>query len=429
MAEIRLRRDGIESPHGSLDEIRKLLRVGHATAADEIWRDGRWLPLGQVPELRALATGGGDPWAAWAETENIDADVVVRDYTARAPAELPRRDATPVARPTVTRRPADPLSVPEINTTGGGGLPQVITWPDRDEPSSAPPNLARAVTPDPGAQAPAVPPAPTAAGTRVPPAFGGEVVELPRPARRREREVAPVRREGREATRAAGRISRLLLLGVSLLVLATTLYGLVRLSSLPGAAGPGPIVPGGAGAPEPNPVEAADARYVAMEEELRAADLGRPRPVTERPHLGDALLVELQHLGVAVADVQANVTRWTGRRRDDPAAAEIHVVLRGGGNPERDVGAVALVVGRYMQAYALDVPILDLRWRGREEDRLLALPASRCEDFARRRLPLSRLLALVTSPRAPPAAAPAPSGGSPRGSADPGSQDGSSAPG
>lgn len=423
MAEVRIRRDGIESTHRDLDEVRTLLRGGHAMAADEIWREGRWLPLGQVPELRALATGGADPWAAWAESDNVDADVVVREYTARSPAALPPNAVTAVGRPTVHRRPVDPLSIPELppGGTGPGHPPKVVPWTGREEVPGTPPNLARALPPEPAGPPPEPPD----------PAGGGELVELPRAVRPRPPRPARDRREPGAAARAPGRFSRLSILAVSLIVLASMLYILARMSTFPGAARtrPEPVQAVEADGEALAAARQAEARFEAIEAEVRAVDLGRPRPVTERVHLGDALLVELQQLRVAVADVEANVTRWTGRRRDDPAEAEIHVVLRGGGDPERDVGAVAWVTGRYIQAYALEVAVLDVRWRGRESDRLLALPAPLCEDFARRRISLSRLLEIVTSPTAPPAGAPPPSGGSPPGSAAPGSPAGSSAPG
>ena len=54
--------------------------------------------------------------------------------------------------------------------------------------------------------------------------------------------------------------------------------------------------------------------------------------------------------------VDAVVTSWSGKKNDIPRSAEVQVGFRSrAGELDRELAAVGLIVGRYIQSYGLDL--------------------------------------------------------------------------
>jgi hypothetical protein len=137
------------------------------------------------------------------------------------------------------------------------------------------------------------------------------------------------------------------------------------------------------------------------EAELRGRMPPVPRRIEEPGALGDALMLEMTQLGVNVTSVDATVMKYTGRKQDQPKTVEVRVSYVPGARPgadavaaqaasARDVGAIALVVGRYVRVYRLEVPILEITDMSTLTKGIL--PPAQAEAWYLGRVPLPKLL-------------------------------------
>jgi hypothetical protein len=88
------------------------------------------------------------------------------------------------------------------------------------------------------------------------------------------------------------------------------------------------------------------------------------------------------------------VTKWLGRKNDDPDQAEVHVIFHTSGELEHELGAIALVVGRYKRRYTIDIPVVEAIWRNGEQHMARELDAKKAELFFEGRLTLGQVLAI-----------------------------------
>ncbi len=113
------------------------------------------------------------------------------------------------------------------------------------------------------------------------------------------------------------------------------------------------------------PQEAEDERPLVDLEAL-AAELRERIPVETLAlqggpdDLASALLIELSNMKLGPVRVSAPVVSWTGARNDVVEVADIEVRLTATGNIERDLAAVGLVVGKYLQQYGFRVRDLSI---------------------------------------------------------------------
>jgi hypothetical protein len=111
------------------------------------------------------------------------------------------------------------------------------------------------------------------------------------------------------------------------------------------------------------PVEQAPTNRLTKVDELTALDQtlrGRMRldlgSVKEKGDLESVLYVDLSRMNLSELKVDAVVTAWGGKRRDVPQSAEVQIgFLSRPGELDRELAAVGLIVGRYIQSYELDV--------------------------------------------------------------------------
>jgi hypothetical protein len=406
--------------------LETMIRDGKVRGVDEVCWQGEWQRVERVPELaRHLPT---DPWAAWSDTDEVSADAIVREVTTRESdaEELPAAAVVPVGTAVVVdTRPHEPPPAPkpmELRVRPAGppapmrveAIPaappprmdiRVVTPRDRAGERPAAPLVAPPPTPLPRAEAPAPPP-PAPAPPEVPPPVVTVSVARPPPEEESGKVIAfprqPVplpfqlpERPPRSAPAPMVRWSR-----VGALVIAAGMAALLWYSWMQVAGRPPPAV----SAPTPKTVASPGTGFrgpgtvapdplADVEKQIRGVDLGEPETVSAPGELGDAMLVELRRLGMDVEDVQADVGRWGGRDHDVPQEAKVLVRLRSSGAVERELGAVALVAGRYKRKYNLDMPVLDVALRDRSgELSKLALDPARAEQFAQGRIDLGAML-------------------------------------
>ena len=97
--------------------------------------------------------------------------------------------------------------------------------------------------------------------------------------------------------------------------------------------------------------------YEAIEDALRMRLHAGIVPVEGKDGLEGSLLIELSRLKIEVVKVDAPVLQWGGRKQDMPQVSEIVILFRSQvGELDRELAAIGLVVGKYVQHYNLDVP-------------------------------------------------------------------------
>lgn len=340
----------------------RLAQAGELSRADEVWVASGWVRAEDVTELRPHLKG--DPWSAWQDIDDVDAAKLYERMVERGAAE-PRPEDEPEDLPVEALTP-----VPE------GAGPRVLVV--RRDSSTAP---------EPAAPL-APPPRPDHAR--------GELIDFPRayaPPPVPERVSRPsTRRPGPPPLVRASRVASFVLAGGVLLLIG---YGWISFGGS-SRIGVEAVEPPAAVTAAPLRVPAAPDPLARTESELRNQLPPDTKRIREAGDLNDALLLELVQLGVQVGAVDAPVTKWAGRKQDDPRAAEIRIRFTARPEIERDLGAIALVVGRYKRTYRLDIPVFDLTEETTGGHTLVN--AEQAEAFYMQRVSLTALLAGIAAP-------------------------------
>jgi hypothetical protein len=117
-----------------------------------------------------------------------------------------------------------------------------------------------------------------------------------------------------------------------------------------------PDQPGQLVADPPSKADKADLLFLKKTEELRARMSRGVVEMKGRPDdLTNALMIEMSRMRVGLLKVKAPVHAWGGQNNDLPEAAEVHMVLKDQNDLITQFGAVVLVVGKYLQAYELEL--------------------------------------------------------------------------
>lgn len=346
MAMLRIRTGGAELEVPDYASLHSMQAGGLIGPDAEIETEEGWKPVAPPPTSTPT---GDDPWAAWNEVDERKAEQIYETYVQKdeaqrasppkedEAAELPIAAVVPMPRPVISSRPKAAREA---------------------EPSAHPPPIERVAQPR--SMAPTVPfepvsaysPPPTLEKAALPTrsSFG-----VPDPPREEPSRQAPKQTPNRpdEALLRPGRI------------IAYVVGGLLVLGGIVAAVEMGTST-------EPNGMSVSSAKpkgalktdevldpLVQVERELRAIGLGEVHEVTRDGDLGDGILIDLQKLRLDVERVDAPVLRWVGRKQEDPEQAEVHVTFRSTGELDRELGAIALVVGRYKLRYSIDIPIVE----------------------------------------------------------------------
>jgi hypothetical protein len=371
---------------GGLDPSDAVREVGGdwcpAASHPALAADGSTMPPPGAPARPASASSAADPWTAWSDVDAVDAASLYREMTEDAVEELPVDAMAPVRAPALV-----------IRSSAGDGLEALP-----EDALAAADDEAPGPVPTPAAQRSAAGPAADRRGPRQSPDVDGKASDrrpsprdtgappmMPDFPRRASPNGGAGASSGARAVRSAGMLVATILLGVGGLAF-------LRGQSTPQVTTPTPA----ATAPTPAATPVDDGRQLALlqtEAELRGRLPPVPRPIKEPGALADALMLEMTQLGVSVSTVDANVVKWVGRKQDEPKTVEVRVAYRASVEPSRDIGAIGLVVGRYMRVYRLEVPILEIT----ETSTLTrsVVDSTQTEAWYLSRLPLARFLEAV----------------------------------
>lgn len=369
MAGYRIRRGTQEFPVSDLDSLVKLARDGRLVPEDPVLVGEEWVRADSLAALRPHL--GADPWSIWENAERLDAEAVYRAALAAGEQvadltdeqlrplmvlEAKSSEAAVAPEPDVLPLTPSAAATPEpAATPDAGRAPPEMSWnppppvesrPPDKKPDDRRPELSLVA----GGQPHSDRRKPSSEKPRTERAPDGtELIRLPRP-----RELLdPPRPERRPPSGLRPlRLITWLFVGLIVAMLGWVSYRL----------GNPPQVTATDGnqtrseqptAPDPEPVQ-------LLEKELRIALPPNPRAVVEAGDLPDNLTIELQQMAVDVVTVDATVTKWAGRKEDQPQVAEIHITIRPSEALERDMGAIGLVVGRYVTLYRLSVPVFEV---------------------------------------------------------------------
>ena len=129
-----------------------------------------------------------------------------------------------------------------------------------------------------------------------------------------------------------------------------------------------------------------------MEVQAAEIELLHIRVARREGDLTDAILLDLAQMQVRTRSVDTRVVRWTGRKLDEPRAAEVRIGWDPGDDPDRELGAIALVVGRYARSYRMDLPVFTVE---NASGAVLAPRNTDVQEFYLGRLDLHRFLATL----------------------------------
>jgi hypothetical protein len=377
-ARFRIRANGREVEVGDMAELDRLVRVGRIGPATEIWDEavGAWTVVGNVDGIDR----SGDPWSAWDDIQEHDpVFAVAPDPTPESP---PLREEAAVDPPLEAPTPVQPVIVQAIEEQAEAAAAEALVEDDEDL-------------------------VPT--GEVI--AFPADRIDVPRGRRTSgahalaERPVAlPPQRPARpEPPRI--RLS---------IVLGTSIIGFLGLGwwvwyvDTTSKASPGPASPPTAhlsrtiaeGVAEP-PQSPARAQLQIVEEDLVRRLPEATRAVASESDLEMALNTELAALGIDVIEANAAVLSWTmsdpaeGTVARIPQVVEFRIRVRPAGAQltDREQGAVALVIGRYIAAYDLVVTRFDLVVEAADVlPRTVPIDAMRAQRLAEGQLDLAAYL-------------------------------------
>ena len=83
-------------------------------------------------------------------------------------------------------------------------------------------------------------------------------------------------------------------------------------------------------------------------------------PLVPTASFEDILQVELARFRLQSINIEAKVTKWTGRKEDRPQKAKVSLTIDGTGEIDHDIAAVSLILGKYMEQYFMDIDELEL---------------------------------------------------------------------
>jgi len=385
MQAFRIRRGDSERSVSDTSALLALASAGELRPTDEVETADGWVAASTLPVLRGRF-GGDDPWAAWSDVESVDAASLYKRMVDE-PDELPVEalavvgapaDASPVRVDAVVELDADALVPVDAAPVG------VVQVPG--------PRVAGATAPTlPGAKEPL----PLSAAARtparaLPPGEVGELIDFPRVPTR----PAPVDLPMRPSRARVGppplvRTSRVVGMVVAGLLVVLVGYAYMRMTAFSRAGVSAPVAARTApGAPaEVSPL-------VLLDAELRRSLPSTPRAVKQAGDLSDALLLELVSQKLAVESAEGLVTKWVGRLGDEPQSAEVRVRYTTNGDIGRELGAIALVVGRYKRFYRLQIPVFEVTELS--SNGVTLIDAERAEAYYQARLSLQELLASIS---------------------------------
>ena len=406
MIGIEVTRDGHIWLLEDRSTVIRMVRIGQLGPADTVResRDAAWADASSLDWLASAFQG--DPWEAWEELDGVDPEQVWAEAAVPVEADIDPVDDTDVSTREAMTREAEPE--PLIETLSDADVePSEMSLSFQPAPALSEPVVSPSpADPSPASQPPqdpvGDPPALAASAEGSPVSSMGQVIEFPNGRQGAARSVSDVSAallqplevqdlvpndldsvRVHEAPPPQPPRSLAPWLVVMALILCLAAFGLslwsiqrdaqwtsARATAVP----PTPQVQASEVAEVPEAVEEvaspeASASASASEEEAeQVSQLARldaelreripPSPLDLRggpDDLESALLIELSNMKLGPVKVSAPVVSWTGARNDVVEVADVEVRLTSSGSIERELAAVGLVLGKYLQHYGFEV--------------------------------------------------------------------------
>jgi hypothetical protein len=134
--------------------------------------------------------------------------------------------------------------------------------------------------------------------------------------------------------------------------------------------------------------------YDTLEDELREQLMEGILDITGDVEFEDALLIELRRVRVDVRSVRVKILSWAGRKNDVPDEVSFNLkVVTHDKELGRDLGALGLVLGKYIQHYGLQTKELNIILSSDDGMRKLQMNPEMSRRYFTHRLSLERFLA------------------------------------
>jgi len=138
--------------------------------------------------------------------------------------------------------------------------------------------------------------------------------------------------------------------------------------------------------------------YDTLEDELREQLMEGILDITGESEFEDALLIELRRVRVDVRSVRVKIQSWAGRKNDVPDEVSFNLkVVAHDGELDRDLGALGLVLGKYIQHYGLQATELNIILSADDGMRKLQMNPEKSRRYFTHRLSLERFLSTAFS--------------------------------
>jgi len=318
-----------------LDALVALARSGQIGQATLVrFKKGDWGAAGRIPEVAAVL--GRDPWAAWQEHSG-DSDELLKAF--EQPVEPGPEAPVAPSEPSVEELPASAFS--PIDDAMSVPVPAAMAPPA----SSSPPTVRRP---------------------------SGSVIEFPKERRHgtdgaNALDTWPTSVAVPSAARRTSGIwygvnwLRLFsLMAVASGIMGTWVWYVFTTSTADFTHKPPKIVKETVTA-KPLAVKAPVSPYVELESVLRDSLMEPILDITGEAQFEDALHIELRRVRLDVAWVRVRIESWAGRNKNLPQDVRFQIRLRGKVDElDRDLGALGLVLGKYVQHYGIEAKVIDV---------------------------------------------------------------------
>ena len=138
---------------------------------------------------------------------------------------------------------------------------------------------------------------------------------------------------------------------------------------------------------------AAVSPYDALEDDLRAQLMEGILDITGETAFEDALLIELRRVRVDVRSVRVSILTWAGRNKDVPDEVSFNLKVMGReGELDRELGALGMVLGKYIQHYGLQVRDLNIILSTEDGLRKIQMNPETARRYFTHRVSLERFL-------------------------------------
>ena len=140
-------------------------------------------------------------------------------------------------------------------------------------------------------------------------------------------------------------------------------------------------------------VEKVVSPYDTLEDELREQLMEGILDIPAETDFEDALLIELRRVRVDVRSVRVKIESWAGRNNDVPDQVSFNLKVMGReGELDRDLGALGLVLGKYVQHYGLQVSDLNIILSTEDGLRKIQMNSETARRYFTHRVSLERFL-------------------------------------